>query len=367
MSVEGDLPVILLVSRSDFLSKSIKRLSKNSFLVLTAVDTDQACEILEQKNNVSIVLCELAIATDKNAFLHRIRNFSHKSVAALPVLVLAGESDEERLLDIAFAAGANDYIDLPFSSAELDRRIRMHTGKYLQTFANPQQLEDQLSHASPAGYLQESYFISRLNKELEFSKQHRLYIGSAMLRIDNMDNVINIAGKNIGRAVDNAVALTIGKQIRGEDAFTYLGSHTFGILYPVTNGISAQVAIKRILGKIRSVNFQFNGKKLSITASAALFATQPAQSLDSDQILKKLEQQLKQVEGSGGNQIANSKAESEQEVVSLEKGLKYIRTQQAEKISGQIPHLLESVFPLLEIARKKNKAALDSILDKLES
>jgi diguanylate cyclase (GGDEF)-like protein len=366
MSVEGELPVILLVSQSDFLSKSISRLSKDSFLVLTAGNTDQACQMLEQKNNVSIVLCELVIATDKNALLHRIRNFNQSSVASLPVLVLAGESDEERLLDIAFAAGANDYIDLPFSSVELDRRIRMHTGRYLQTFANPHQLEDQLPHASPSGYMKEGYFISRLNEELDFSKQHRLYIGCAMLRVDNMDNVTTIAGKNIGRTINNAVALTIGKQIRGEDAFTYLGSHTFGILYPVTNGISAHVAIKRILEKIKSANFQFHGKKISITASAALFATQPTERLDSDQILKKLEHQLKQTEGLGGNQIASSKTESKQEVVSLEKGLKYIRTQQAEKISGQIPHLLASVYPLLAFARKKNKAALDGILDKLK-
>lgn len=366
MSVEGDLPVILLVSKSDSLVKSIKRVSDDNFVLLAADDTDQACELLAQKKDISIVLCELSIATDKNALLHRIRNSSQKSVAAIPILVLAGESDEEHLLDIAFAAGANDYIDLPFSSVELDRRIRMHTGKYLQTFENPHQLEDILTHASPSGFLQESYFISRLDKELEFSKQHQLYIGSAMLRIDNMDEVANIAGENISKAIDNAVALTIGKQIRGEDVFTFLGGHTFAILYPVTNGISAQVAIKRILEKIKFSNFQFDGKKISVTASASLFATQPAASLYSDQIIIKLKSRLAQTEGAGGNQIASSKTESELEVVSLEKSLKYIRTQQAEKISGQLPHLLASIYPLLAFARKQNKVALDTILNKLK-
>ncbi|NNE63991.1 MAG: diguanylate cyclase, partial [Gammaproteobacteria bacterium] len=330
MSVVDELPVILLISGSDFLSKSIERLSKDNFSVLTVADADQACEVLTQKNTVSIVLSELGIATDKNALLHRIRSCNQKSAATLPVIVLAGEGDEDRLLDIAFAAGATDYIDLPFSSVELERRIRMHTGKYLRAFENAEhQLEDHLSNATPAGFLQESYFMSRLDQELLFSKQHQLNIGSAMLKIDNMDKVSKMVGKNISKAINNAVAGTIAKQIRGEDVFTYLGNHTFGILYPVTNALSAQVAIKRIMTKIKSASFQFDGKRIPITASAGLFATQPGDSLSPEQMMQKLKSRLKQTEGLGGNKIVNSKAESEQEIVSPEKGLEYIRTGQA--------------------------------------
>lgn len=368
MSTADEMPVVLLVSGSDFLNKSIKRLSKDSFAVLTAADVDNACELLAQKNDVCIVLSELALATDKNALIHRIRTSRQSSVAGLPVLVLAGESDQEHLLETALTAGANDYIHLPLASIELDRRIRMHTGKFLESFTNPAHaLEDNLSQTSTNGFLQKGYFLSRLKEEIEFSKQHQLYIGSALLKIDDAEKVSSINGKNISKAIINAFIITIGKQIRGEDTFTYLGDYTFGILYPVTNGLSTQVAIKRILTKIKTANFQFEGKKITVTASAALFSTRPTQSTTADQVMKTLQSRLKQTEGLGGNKIANSRAESDMEAVSLEKGLKYIRTQQGEKISRQLPHLLESVYPLLAFARKKNKDALDKILSKLQS
>ncbi len=368
MSAADELPAILLISGSDFLNKSIKRLSQDKFTVLPVADADQAWKVLTQKNSISIVLIELLIAVDKNALLHRMRSASQGSVATLPILVLVSEGDEDRLLDIAFAAGATDYIDLPFSSDELCRRIRMHTGKYLQAFGHTShQLEDNLSSASPDGLLQQGYFISRLDQELLFSTQHKQYIACAMLKIDNMEEIVKTFGKNISKAINNAVARIIGQQIRGEDAFCYFGNNTFAILYPVTNGLSAQVAIKRIMTKISAGSFQFDAKKISITVSAGLFATQPNDGFDSEKIVKKLEDRLKQAEELGGNKVVNSKTASEQEIVSLERGLKYIRTKQEDKISGQLPHLLDSVYPLLAFARKQNKDAFDAILNKLQS
>lgn len=366
MSTADELPVILLVSGSDFLINSIKRLAQDRFTLFTVADADQAWSALTRKNTISVILCELTIATNKSALLHRIRSSNRQSVTDLPVLVLAGESDEERLLDLAFAAGASDYIELPFSSDEFNRRIRMHTGKYLQAFENAtHQLEDSMTTSSVEGLLQQNYFISRLDEEISFSRQHQFFVGCAILKIDGMDNIAAIFGKNIRKPINHVVAGIIGKQIRGEDAFCHLGQHTFGILYPVTNALSTQVAVRRVLSKIQSANFQFDGKKIPITASAGLYATIPGETLDSKQVMKKLQARLKQTEGLGGNKIVNSKAESEQEVVSLEKGLRYIRTKQEDRISGQLPHLLNSVYPLLAFARQQDRSAFDTMLNKL--
>ncbi len=364
----AELPVILLVSGSEIINKAIGRLSKNIFSILHAEDAEQTWNILIQKNTVSMVVCELAIATDKEALLLRIRNASQKSIAILPVLLLVGETDSESLLNKALDSGATDYVDLPFSSTELKMRIRLHTRTFQQFEDETNfKLDENIPARSSTGLIQQKYFTSRLEKELSFSIQHQLYIGCALVKIGGMNEIEQVFGQQVPKGIKNAVASIIGKQVRSEDAFTYLGGNRFMILYPVTSGMSAQVAVKRIISKIENASFKFENKRIPITVSVGLYSTQPDEKLAISGIMRTLEYRLKEAEKLGVNKIVSNKAESEQEIVSLEQGLKYIRTQQADKVTRQLPHLLESVYPLLEFAKQQNDASLDELLEKLQS
>ncbi len=368
MSGAAQLPVILLVSGSDLIYKSISRLLEKKFSLLHTENAEQAWNVLIQTNTVAMVMSELAIATDKDALLLRIRNARQLSIGSLPVLLLVSEADSESLLNKALDSGATDYIDLPFSSNELKVRVRLHT----RTF---QQLEDETHYKleedkpgqSPGGLVPQKYFISRLEQELSFSIRHHLYIGSALIKIDGMQKIEQIFGEKALKGINNVVAKIISQQIRSEDAFTYMGKNTFMILYPVTSGMSAQVAVKRIIAKIASASFKSENKQIPITVSVGLYSTRPEENLVASRIMETLARRLKDAESKGGNKIVSSKAGAEQEIVSLEQGLKYIRTQQADKIVRQLPHLLESVYPLLEFAKLQNDASLDELLGKLRS
>ncbi len=364
----AELPVILLVSGSELIYKSINRLLKNKFSILQTGNAEHAWDMLTQKKNLSMAVSELGLATDKEALLLKIRNARQKSITSLPVLLLVGETDSESTLNKALESGATDYIELPFSSTELKLRVRLHTRSFQQLEDKPDNhLEADVSGNSPDGLIPQKYFFSRMEQELSFSKQHQLYIGSALIKIDGMQEIEQKSGQQAIRGMNSLLVKIIGQQIRKEDAFTCTDEDAYMILYPVTSGMSTQVAINRIITKIANTSFIFENKQIPITVSVGLFSTLPEENLAVSRITDTLARRLKEAENRGGNKIVSSKAESEQEIVSLEQGLKYIRTQQSDKITRQLPHLLESIYPLLEFARQQNEPSLDILLEKLRS
>lgn len=368
MSEIEELPSILLVSGSDLVHKSISRLLIDKFNVLHAYDAEQAWDNLVRENSILVVLCELSLAIDDDALLHRIRHANHKSLAILPVLVLVGERDDEAMLDTAFSGGATDYIDLPFSSVELKVRIRLHAQIYGKYYEDADfELEQNMPSDILTGVMQEKYYLSRLDQEIGFSIRHQLYISAAMIKIDGADQVEEKYGRKIFKAINHAVSKIIGQQIRREDAFAFLDDETFAVLYPVTNGMGAQVAVRRIIDKINKTRFKFDDESFPVSVSVGLYSTLPGENQTSDQVMTLLSQRLSEASRIPGSQIVSSKSESEEEVVSLEQGLKMLRTGKADKITKQIPHLLESVYPLLSHARQNNNDSLVELLEKLDS
>ena len=368
MSATEELPVILLVSGSDLIHKSIRRILKEKFKLLHAENVEQAWDILVSENSIRVVLCELGLAINEDALLHRIRNANHKSISVLPVLLMVSESDDEAMLDTAFLNGATDYIDLPLSSTELKVRVRLHAQIYGQYYEDADfELEQNTPSDLLTGVMQEKFYISRLDQELSFSVRHQLYISSALVKIVDADQIEDRHGRKVLKAINHAVARIIGQQIRREDAFAFLDEESFAVLYPVTNGMGAQVAVRRLVDKIGQTKFKFEDDKIPISVSVGLYSTLPSENQNTDEIMGILQQRVDEAIRMGPGKIVSSKAESEQEIVSLEQGLKMIRTQNTEKITGQLPHLLESVYPLLEYARQQNDASLAALLGRLDN
>ena len=110
---------ILLVSNPTRSADSIRKLLSGHFIGSKVEDAETAWKFLVEKQQITVIICELSLAIDQFGLLERIRNASDKRLAATPILLLIGEKDDENDREKAFRLGATDFINMPFSSTEL--------------------------------------------------------------------------------------------------------------------------------------------------------------------------------------------------------------------------------------------------------
>lgn len=367
MSDSEELPSVLLVTDSSFTHKSFNRLIGGHYTILHAESSERAWELLQQEASLVLVVCELAKAVNETALLERMRH-AEGSLSVLPMLLLVGQQDDDEFRDSALALGASDFIHMPFSSNELIARVNLHAGK----FGRKQQgmAFELASQGSSVDLLntqtQEKYFFNRLRKELSFSSRHKSYLSICLVKIDDALSIEEYHGKGILRAILRATAKMIEQKIRREDVFAYLGDEIFAIFYPLTNGLGAHTAIKRLMEKIQSTQLKHGEANLSISLSVGLYSTIPSENQDIEQLMSVIEQRLEKAESLGGGQIVSSKTEQEKNNPSIDQAINMIAFNRSDELIRQIPYLVDSLLPLLEFMQKNNSLEFNRILDAID-
>lgn len=367
MSESDSFPVILLVSGSIHSAKSINRILSEQFRVLQAEDATQGWEILQNDSTISAVICELELSIDNHALLERIRHAQNKSIASLPVLILVGEGDSEIQRDQAFSVGASDFINMPFSSTELKARIRLHTRLFgLPNRETSYEVSAQNSSIDLLNTLmQEQYFETRLEQELSFSVRHKCYVSVCQIKIDKSEEIAEQFGNKVLTGIIRTLGRMVEQHIRCEDAYAYLGNASFAILYPVTNGLGANLATRRLLDKVEKTVLKFDGTDIPVTLSAGMNSSMPDEQQTAAQIQQITRTRLQKAVQKGGNQIVSSKTSHEQSTISVEQALKMIVNNETQGLDKQMPQLLDTLYPLLEFAHDHNGNELDGVLDSL--
>jgi diguanylate cyclase (GGDEF)-like protein len=363
-----NLPVILLVSDSALTSKSINRLLAEQFQVLQEEDVESAWESIQVQTDLCVILCDLNPSLDYGALLERIRNAQNKAVSGLPVLLLVGEKADEEMRDRAFMAGATDFINTPFSATELKARVRLHARLFnLHRGQTEFDVSDQNSAFDVLNnMMHEQHFTTRLEQELSFSHRHKVFVSACLLQIDHAEELREQYGKKVFSGIIRTVAKIIQKRIRREDTYAYLGDATFALLFPVTNGLGANVATKRIVEKVDVTQIKLQGEKLPVTISGGLLSEMPGDEQTAAGVMEMLRGRLNNAVNKGGNQIVSSKSEQEQSEISLEQALNMISFGRTEGLEKQVPQLLDTLLPLLEFARQHNELEFEGIIGSLE-
>ena len=367
MSSDQDLPRLLLVSASAMTHKSLDRLLAGEFRLTQASDTSSAWDTLLAERGICAVLCELEASVDHRALLERLRTAQEKALAALPVLLLVGENVDEEQRDAAFAAGATDFIAMPFSSAELTTRVRLHARLFKQ-YSQQQPVDvvdDGGSFDALNNLMNEQHFTDRLDQEMSFSLRHKTYTSVCLLQLDGADELREQLGKNVFAGIIKAVAQVIDRDIRREDTFAYLGDASFALLYPVTNGLGAHQAARRLLARIENTRISLQGEEIPISVSAGLYSALPLASEPATRIMQTVRDRMRQARQKGGNQIVSSKTELEQNNITLDQALNMISHQRTDGLAKQVPYLLDTLMPLLEFARVNNEVELEGVFGSL--
>jgi len=360
-------PAIILVAKSIHTAKSVSKLLGDYFEVLVAKDAELAWELVLGEKEISVLVCELAMAINEFGLLERIRGAGDDQLAATRVLLMMGESESEDARETAFQKGATDFINLPFSSAELITRVRLHANLFLSPAT---QSIIEMKQASAISVLRqlprEKYFNSRLQQELSFSMRHKSSVSLCKLKLDNIKAIIAGFDKSTAMSLVQAAAKIILQVLRREDILCYPGNAEFYILYPATNGIGATIGVNRILKSISERKIRIAGKQMSISLSGAIYSCIATENSSLEKIYQQINAGLDEAISRGGNQIVNLAPQGEKPALSIDRALNQIESNSIDDLKSQTLDLLLTVLPLLEFAEQELDLGLKPVIQNLQ-
>ncbi|MCP4490829.1 MAG: diguanylate cyclase [Gammaproteobacteria bacterium] len=343
-------PYVVLTTDSALTEAAIARLLEQTFSVSSVSDAESTWKMVVENPQVSVLICQLSLAVDQFGLLERLQSANERRVAAIPVLLLVGESDGDESLNTAFRVGATDFINMPFVSSELLTRVRLQAQLFAQHNIRQTLNIQQPATSGLRQLVPEGVFNSQLQHEISFSERHKTYFSVCKLGLDSFSAIAAGLDKKAAVAVVRAVAEILLQEVRCEDTLCSLGEARFFILYPATNGIGAAVAINRIVRKVSSCKTKITGKQVPVSISVAIFTDIANQYSDVDVVLNILQSRLDEALAQGGNRVISAGRTDEKPLPSVDRALQLIAEQRSEVIAPQTEALINSILPLLEYA-----------------
>ena len=111
---------LLIVDDSKVIRVTARKILRDHFEIIEAVDGENAWEVLNADEPVSLVVSDLTMPKlDGFGLLKRIRNSQLPHVRGLPVIIITGANDTEATMAQARQDGATDFIGKPCDAVHL--------------------------------------------------------------------------------------------------------------------------------------------------------------------------------------------------------------------------------------------------------
>ena len=116
----GNKQRLLIVDDSKVIRVTARKILRDHFETVEAVDGENAWEILNSSAPFSVIVSDLTMPNlDGFGLLERIRKSQQPHIREIPVIVITGANDSEAVKQRASTAGATDFIGKPFDSVHL--------------------------------------------------------------------------------------------------------------------------------------------------------------------------------------------------------------------------------------------------------
>jgi len=153
---------------------------------------------------------------------------------------------------------------------------------------------------SLTGLYNRSFFIKRLQQEIDFSSRHNTQLTLMFLDLDQFKGINDNLGHKAGDAVLKEFSARLNKQVRERDVICRWGGDEFIILFP---NLSKQSIISKkaegILSEIRA-SFSYEGTELAIRTSIGI-AVSSAKNMRHEQLVQQADMALYAAKKEGRN------------------------------------------------------------------
>ena len=374
--------VVLVVDDARTMRASINRILNQDFSILEAKNGADAWEIIVQEPIIHVVISDLLMPV-KNGFrlLRQIRGSNIKRINQLPVIMITGHEDTEKMKRRAMALGASDFISKPFDSIQILARARAyakHGDTHFKLDETRKALNQQSTIDTLTGLANPRFFREHGSGLLAFAVRQGSNVAMLQVDIDKFDMLEEKKGKQVAEKVLLNISKIINACVRREDSVARIGKARFAVIMLGSDESGARVLAQRIHRLIGGAIYKIGEVRFRMTARAGLVYKPENKHIPFERIVVYAERRLNKAIETGGNKlvleddIENDGLEDDQaelpagRYLSVDEALVFLKADQTDKLRGQLAVLLGKVYPLLEFSNNKLDLGLDSALVKLQ-
>lgn len=366
-------PRILVVDDSRTMRKAIRRILTKDYDIIEADDGDVAWDIILEDSSISLVFADLMMP-NMNGFqlLRNIRESSDTHISQLPVIILTGHNDEDKMRGKAFALGATDFATKPFESVELQARAKSNisaasTRKDLRKATDV--LEKKTTIDPLTGLPNRRYFLEHGKEAMAFCVRQGAPISIMRLSIDKYEVLFKRRGKALAEKVLLNSAKIIGNIVRREDTVARIGLSEFAVVMPGTDAESARLCAERIHAIMQKTGYRMGNSRFRMTVSAGLVSPALGKNISFDDVIKQVNERLKQAVKEGGDRVVESAMSFDDDgtiTLTVDEALVALRSGATEQLDLQLLWLMERMYPLLQYANKQLGLGLEGSMLQLK-
>lgn len=298
---------LLIVDDSKVIRVTARKILRDHFETIEAVDGEDAWQILTGEESFSLVVSDLNMPNlDGFGLLERIRNSHLPHVHELPVIIITGANDTESTMKQARQAGATDFIGKPFDAVHLLARTQAHANSHAATntlMVEKTRLEDSLTIDGLTGLSNEVSFMERGYQQLAFAIRHNSSLAVFRIEIDDFGDLFQQHGDEFVEAVIHSMGKTLSGAIRQEDTAARIGTARFALLLPGMNTAGIRSLAERISRESSEHTHNSGDSQVRVTASIGVGAPDIRRDTRLDELLSLADQRLVQAIAQGGNRI----------------------------------------------------------------
>ncbi len=358
--ISENKPTILVVDDSRLMRLAAKKILRDDFEVVEAVDGEDAWEVLQNNLTIDLVMSDLSMPNlDGLGLLKNIRYSEDSRTRQLPVIILTGAEDDDGSRETAMSAGASDFITKPFKSAQLIEHAQAQIAPAVQPSNEEASIqipvEMPINTAPVTKLLDANEFRNRLDESISCSNRHGNLLCVALIRVDRYNVLFLRQGKAAAESLLHKISDTISSEQRHEDVIGQIEPGTFAVLLPETSLENGYKVADQLFFRIKDIELLSDGQPIPFGVSIAVDAIAPHADDNAAQLLGRIHAQLVVAMKSGGNQIvgrpsttaiAPAKVPAFASADEVQRALLALASNQQPDTSAEV--LARSIMPLLE-------------------
>jgi two-component system cell cycle response regulator len=306
-SKTGEKQRLLIVDDSKVIRVTARKILRDHFDTVEAVDGENAWEVLSNDEPFSLIVSDLTMPNlDGFGLLEHIRNSPLPHVREVPVIIITGANDSDVVKERATKAGATDFIGKPFDSVLLLARTQAHASAHTTNQSLRKEtlaLEEQVTTDTLTTLANESEFMEHGFQQLSYAIRHDTRLSIFRIEIDNYGDLFKQHGDSATEAIIKTVAGILESNTRQEDTAARIGTARFALLLPGISSHGIHNLANRICKDMSARTIKHDGIRIATTLSIGVAAPEIRRNTHIDELITMADRNLACAIAAGGNQV----------------------------------------------------------------
>lgn len=330
---------VLFVDDSRLMRACAARILSERFELVLAGSAEEAWAALDADEGIEAVFTDLHLPGESGfELLERIRATDRPELAELPVVLVTGEEDGEKVRRSALSRGATDFIAKPFQASELLARA----GAYARSGHSTRRLRliEQAHHIDPeTGLGNRHYCEERLIQAMSFARRHRQPLAMMHLKLEGLTELLADMGRPHAERALARIGDTLASRVRREDNVFRSAPECFTFLLPATDADGARALERRFMPDLGELGLLAEDEALAVRAGFVVHTPRPLDGRDAAEIIEA---------GLSGQAQAPDSAPGSRNAPDLEQALRLIRAGRGCEIESFRSEIRNRVQPVLQ-------------------